>query len=91
MNTIEINHKHTLSLDQARSLAEELAEELAQEHRLDYEWEDNSLFFSRTGVTGQIDVSHESIDIYAKLNWLLTALRGTIEQEIHNVLGRHFK
>lgn len=91
MNTIDISHSHSLTLKQARKVAEELADELAHEHRLEHEWEDDTLYFSRSGVNGHIDVTTDSIDIHVKLGWLLAAMRGSIENEIQRVLGRHFQ
>ncbi len=90
MSTIDISHAHNLSLKKARTVAEELADELAHEHRLVHEWDEDTLHFNRTGVDGQIHVSKQSIDIHVKLGWLLVALRGVIEHEIHRVLGKHF-
>ncbi len=90
MNTIDISHSHSLNLQDARAVAENLAHELAHEHNLEHGWEEDSLYFSRTGVSGKIDVTTESIDIHVKLGWLLSALRGTIENEIHSVLGKYF-
>ncbi len=90
MSNIDISHSHSLNLEQARAVAEDLAHELAHEHSLDHHWEDNTLHFSRTGVSGHIDVTTDSIDIHVKLGWLLAAMRGLIENEIHSVLGKHF-
>lgn len=91
MNTIDISHSHSLPLKKARQVAEELADELAHQHDLDHEWEGNTIHFNRRGVDGHIHVTGDSIDIHVKLGWLLTAMRGVIESEIHRVLGRHFE
>ena len=90
MNNIDISHSHSLNLKDARAVAENLADELAHEHSLEHTWEDDTLYFNRSGVSGHIDVTTDSIDIHVKLGWLLTALRGAIENEIHTMLGKHF-
>lgn len=91
MSNIDISHDHSLSMKKARVVAEDLAEQLAQKYDLNYEWEGDSLHFHRTGVNGNIDVTKNSIDIRAKLGWLLIAMKGIIEAEIHRVLGKHFE
>ena len=91
MSNIDISHSHSLSMKKARAVAEDLAKQLAQQYDLDYEWEANNLNFHRSGVSGNINVSENSIDIKAKLGWLLVAMRGMIEAEIHRVLGKHFE
>lgn len=91
MSNIDISHSHSLSMKKARAVAEDLAEQLAQQYDLDYEWDANTLNFHRSGVSGNINVTKDSIDIKAKLGWLLAAMRGMIETEIHRVLGKHFE
>jgi len=90
MSNIDVSHSHSLNPEQARILAENLALELANEHSLEHNWEGNTLYFNRTGVSGHIDVTTESIDIHVELGWLLSALKPVIENEIHTVLGKHF-
>ncbi len=90
MSFIDIKRSHSLTPEQARQLANDLAEDLAGEFSIDYGWEDDVLYFQRTGVHGQINVDENHIHIQAQLGFLLVFLKPRIEEEIESVLADHF-
>ncbi len=81
---------HGLTLKRARQKAEHIAEELSEEFGIDYAWDGTHLRFQRSGLSGEIAVSKKEVDINVKLGFLLMALRGRIEQEIHAFCDENF-
>lgn len=90
MPDIDICRKHTRSLKDARTAIERVAEHLAAKFEVDYAWEGNTMQFSRSGVDGHIKVSAKEVHVTATLGFLLMAIRGPIEREIHQYLDREF-
>lgn len=90
MADIEIRRKHTRPLKDARAAIERVAEHLAEKFDVEYGWEGNTLAFSRSGVDGHIAVSGKDIHVRATLGFLLLAIRGPIEREIHRYLEEEF-
>lgn len=90
MADIHIARPHGFTPRKARAAAERIAEELAEEFGLEYAWEGNVLNFSRSGVSGHIEVHKKDIEINVKLGFLLGALTARIEREIHRFCDENF-
>jgi putative polyhydroxyalkanoate system protein len=90
MSEISIRRTHGMSLKRARSAAEQIAAELSDEFSIDYEWDGNTLHFHRSGVTGTMIVDKKTIEILAKLSFLLRPLKSRIEREIHRFCDENF-
>ena len=90
MPDIDIHRRHTRSLKEARAAIERVAEHLAGKFDVQYAWEGNTMQFSRSGVDGHIVVSPKEVHVTATLGFLLMAIRGPIEREIHQYLDREF-
>lgn len=90
MADIHLVRPHGFTPTKACAAAEKIAEELAQEFSLDYQWENNVLNFSRPGVSGRIEVHEKDIEINIKLAFLLGALKGSIEREMHRFCDENF-
>lgn len=90
MPDIDIRRKHTRNLQEARAAIERVAEHLAGKFDVEYGWEGNTMQFSRSGVDGHIKVSTKEVHVIATLGFLLMAIRGPIEREIHQYLDREF-
>lgn len=91
MPSIDIRHPHSLPLPKARKAVEQVAEKLAERFGIDYEWDDDTLNFNRSGVDGKIDLKPKQLHVSAQLGFLLSALKGPIEAEIRRVLEERFK
>jgi putative polyhydroxyalkanoate system protein len=83
MTEINIRRPHALTLEAARSLAEDIASRLHQRFDLAYRWEGDALHFEREGVLGALTVADGEIQIQARLGFLLSLAKPHIEQEIH--------
>lgn len=86
MSEIRIRREHTLGLKKARDMAMKFAEDVEQKFDMEctiYEGENSDVVeFTRSGVRGQLEVSGDHVDLYAKLGLLLGAFAGQIEAEI---------
>ncbi|MFT3806130.1 polyhydroxyalkanoic acid system family protein [Arenimonas sp.] len=90
MSQIDIKRSHNLSQADARGKVEQIAKQLGRKFAMDHEWEGNTLHFSRSGVDGQIKVGAKQIHVVAQLGFLLMALKGPVEREIHRYLDEEF-
>ena len=90
MSDIDIRHRHSLPMPKARKAVEDIAKKLAAKFDMDYGWDGDTLNFNRSGVDGHIHVGDKQIRVTARLGFLLSALKGTVEQEIRRVLAERF-
>ena len=91
MPSIDIKRAHALPLAEAREKVEHVARHLDEKFGLHHAWDGNTLSFSRSGVDGHIKVGAKQIHVTAELGFLLMALRGPVEREIHRYLDEEFK
>jgi len=83
MAKIHITREHQLDRESARAEIERVAQRMQEEYGADYCWQDDdTLEFSRSGVSGQITVSDDVIDLTIKLGLLLAPMKHQIEQRI---------
>ena len=90
MSAIDIRHPHTLPKDEARKAVQEVAEKLDARFGMSSRWEGDVLHFKRSGVDGHIALQPKELHVSAQLWFLLSAMKGTIEQEIKRVLAERF-
>ncbi len=82
MATISIARRHKLSHRKAKDVAETIARDLRERFDLNYAWVGDHIEFARSGVTGQMHVAKDNINLDVSLGWLLTPLKPAIEKEI---------
>lgn len=90
MSAIDIRHPHSLPLPKARKAIEEVAEKLAERFDFSWEWDADTLHFSRSGVDGRIALSPKDLHVTARLGFLVSMFKDSIEQEIRRVLDERF-
>ncbi|KAF1724800.1 polyhydroxyalkanoic acid system family protein [Pseudoxanthomonas japonensis] len=90
MASIDIQHPHSKTPAQARKAVESMAKKLAERFDMDYGWDGDTLNFSRSGVDGKIALLADKLRVTANLGFLLSAMKGPIEQEIRRVLSEKF-
>lgn len=91
MPDIDIRRAHALPVKDAKTRVEHIAARIAERFDVEYGWRGNVLRFSRSGVDGEIAVSAKDLRVSVRLGFLLFALRGAIEREIHDTIEQHFK
>ena len=90
MAYIDISHAHQLEHSDVKELAGEIAVELAESYSMEYAWEDDVLYFERTGAYGQIDIDESEIRIQAELSFPINLMQHSIESEIKKMLKKYF-
>ncbi len=91
MNTISISHKHNNTKENACSKAENLLEELANKYGLSIETDgDGDIKFSGSGISGDVQICDNEINLNAKLGFFMSAMKPVISNEISNKLDEYF-
>jgi putative polyhydroxyalkanoate system protein len=90
MPAIDIHARHKMSREDAQDAADQLAQDLADKFDIDYGWDEDTICFERTGVTGTIKVDGKQIHIVAELGFLLSMFKDRFESEIRRYLQEHF-
>lgn len=88
MPTIRISRKHHLPHDAVRSQVEKLAGELQKQLDASYQWDGDTLRFSRSGASGAIEVKKDSVEVEVKLSMLLSPFKGKVEQAVSDYLDK---
>jgi putative polyhydroxyalkanoate system protein len=90
MPSIDIARKHGKSSAEARKSVEKVARQIAAKFDVEYGWKGSVLHFERTGVHGTIALQDGLVHVKAHLSFLLLAIQGAVESEIHRVLDKEF-
>jgi len=90
MPDIELVRSFSLPLAIAKSRVQKTVEELDAEYGLRSDWEDNTLRFDRTGLQGEIHVSHSEIRLHVNLSFLLKPLKAELTARIEDKFDRLF-
>jgi putative polyhydroxyalkanoate system protein len=87
---IHIVRAHSMPLKKARAAADKFATELNDKFDLESSWQGDTLNFSRSGVSGTLELSATNVTIDAKLGFLLSAFKSTFEEHIERNLDTLF-
>ncbi|MCP5265045.1 MAG: polyhydroxyalkanoic acid system family protein [Burkholderiaceae bacterium] len=90
MSSLSLTRKHKLGIKRARQAASRVAAELDEAFGMHSEWDGNTLRFTRSGVTGTLVVSKDSVRLDAKLGLLLAAFKSRIEAQVHHNFDEYF-
>ncbi len=91
MNTISITHQHSNTKEEACLKAEELLEDIANKYGLSIEMDgDGSINFSGSGISGNVKICGDEINLQAKLGFFMSAMKPVISNEISNKLNEYF-
>jgi putative polyhydroxyalkanoate system protein len=86
MATISVVKHHHLTHAKAKSVAEKMAKDLHKRFDLECTWDGDECRFSRSGLTGNMHVGEDAIELDVKLGFLLSAVAPSIERAIHEQL-----
>lgn len=90
MSEIHLHRAHSIGLRKAKASVQKIAEEMSDVFDMQSQWEGNVLHFSRSGVTGSMSVTKDSVTLDAKLGFLLSALKPRIEAQIEKNFEKYF-
>jgi putative polyhydroxyalkanoate system protein len=82
MSQIRLRRKHKLGQQQARKTAEKLAKKLASEYKAKYRWIDDRLEFKSSGVSGQLNIKEDEVEVRMELGMMMRPLKSKIEQRL---------
>jgi putative polyhydroxyalkanoate system protein len=89
MSDITFVRRHSLPIEEAKSQVQRAADALSAEHSLSIEWQGNTLRFERTGVHGEIHVTHSEVRLGVTLHLLLTPFKATLVSHIERGLDKY--
>jgi putative polyhydroxyalkanoate system protein len=90
MSEITIRRKHGKTPEAARASAEHMACELQEEFDLSYTWDGDLMRFKRPGISGELALDDEEVALRIHLSFFLSALKPTIEREVHKFFDENF-
>ncbi len=86
MSVIHIHRHHHLGLEEARKIAFMWAEQVEEEFGMECAYEEgdteDTVYFTRAGVKGTLQVQGDQFELHAELGFLVGAFKGRIEHEI---------
>lgn len=80
MSQIRVRRKHKLGHQQARKTAEKLAKKLAAEYKAKYRWVDDNLEFKSSGVSGQLNIKDDEVEVRMELGVMMRPFKTKIEK-----------
>ena len=90
MPTIAIKRHHKLDPKRAKAAAHKVIKDLTASYQLVCSWDGDDVSFERPGVSGSMHVGKSEVRLDVQLSFLMTPLKGSIEQAIHKELDRLF-
>ena len=90
MADIHIRRAHSMQLKKARAATEDFAKRLNEKFDLQSEWDGDTLHFERSGVSGALALTKDSVTIDLTLGFLLSAFAGKMEGHIKDNLDQLF-
>lgn len=85
---INITHTHSRSREELRSLLEGLEGDAVERYGIVSRWLGDELRLSRRGLSGNVSMKQDCIEVHLKLNFLLSPVAGRIERGIRAELAR---
>lgn len=94
MSDIHIEKKHNLDLPSARQKAKEWLNAVKNEFNVDAEYEEGTnqdvVHIEKMGVKGKATLDAEKVVFDAKLSFLASAMKGSIQSGIQSGLDKYF-
>jgi putative polyhydroxyalkanoate system protein len=90
MSKIHLQRAHALGTDGAREAVQRVADEMNGKYGLECQWNGDLLSFSRSGVSGTLEVREHEIVLDAELGVLLSAFKPRIEEQLQKNFDHYF-
>jgi putative polyhydroxyalkanoate system protein len=89
MPKLNIEHPHSLPLDEVKRRLEELANRLSQKYSVDAKWTSpTEATVKRTGVTGKITCAADKVTVFLDLSFMLAPLKEKVENRVRQELSQ---
>ncbi len=83
---MRIRRSHNLGLEEARNRADLIAADLQQQFSLRSNWQGDALHVRGNGVTGQLKVDEQNIELDVRLGFALKLMEGPIRSAIERMI-----
>jgi len=83
---MRIRRKHKLGLEEARKRADLIAADLQEQFSLRSNWQGDALHVEGSGVSGQLTVDEETIELNVRLGFALKLMEGPIRSAIEKTI-----
>ncbi len=83
---MRIRRSHNLGLEEARKRADRIAADLQQQFSLRSNWNGDALHVRGNGVTGQLTVDEQNIELNIRLGFALKLMEGPIRSAIETTI-----
>lgn len=83
---MKIRRSHNLGLEEARNRADLIAADLQEQFSMRSEWQGDALHVSGNGVTGQLKVDEQNIELDVRLGFALKLMEGPIRSVIEKTI-----
>lgn len=90
MSDITLVEKHTLTMAQAREVAQQVAEQMKKDYEIGYAWEGDVLNFKRSGVSGTLALADGQATLDIALGFMLKGFRKKIEEQVGRNMHKLF-
>jgi putative polyhydroxyalkanoate system protein len=90
MSDITLVEKHTLTMAQAREVAQQVAEQMKKDYEIGYAWEGDVLNFKRSGVSGTLALADGQATLDITLGFMLKGFRKKIEEQVGRNMHKLF-
>lgn len=85
---MRIRRSHRLGIAEARNRAEKIAGYLEHQYALRWSWQGDHLHVQGNGVTGQLMVEEEAIELNVRLGFALKLMEGPIRSAIEQAIDK---
>ena len=83
---MRIRRSHNLGLEEARKRADLIAADMQQQFSLKSKWQGDALQVRGNGVTGQLKVDEQNIELDVRLGFALKLMEGPIRSAIESTI-----
>ncbi len=88
MPSIELQHKHSLTVPVAKQKVEAIAVQLKNRLGVDYHWEGDTMKFARPGAHGSIVVQEHEVIVSIELGMMLSPFKGEVQKQLQGYLDQ---
>ena len=83
---MRIRRSHNLGLEEARNRADRIADDLKKQYSVRSNWEGDALHVEGNGISGQLLVDEQHIELQVKLGFALKLMEGPIRSVIERTI-----
>lgn len=83
---MRIRRSHNLGLDEARKRADRIAADLQEEFSLRSRWQGDAMHVEGNGVSGELHVDDQAIELDVRLGFALKLMEGPIRSAIERMI-----